>query len=431
MTYKNRRKKLISILDKNSIAIITTNSIKNKSQDIYYQYRPNSDFFYLTGIKEASCIAIISHKSYILFVPKKDKIKALWEGDSINNIDALKKYGADKSFIIDNFDSKLASLITGFDNIYYDLGDNLDIDKIVIKNVKNLQNNSSRTGVKAPYSYHSLKKLIGEMRLIKDNFEIKEIKNAIKISIKAHKKAMIKAKAGMYEYQIEAIFDNIFKKHNMGHAYPPIIAAGKNGLILHYTDNNSKLKNSDLLLIDAAAESCYYAADITRTFPISGKFSYEQKKIYELVLLTQKKAIDCIKPGVSIAKPAKIAIKTLTKGLIDLKIIKGSLDENINNKSYQKFYMHNIGHFLGLDVHDVGEYKKNNKYRKIKLGMVMTIEPGLYIRPDESIAKKWWNIAIRIEDNILVTKNGHEILSKDMVKEVKDIETLIQTKMSD
>ena len=319
----------------------------------------------------------------------------------------------------------MPDLLVGYKNIYYQLGNNLDLDNILLSVYKKLQTGQGNNKKNVPEAIFSMEKVLHELRLIKDKTEINLIKKAVDISIKAHTEAMQTIKNYEYEYQVSSIFDSIFSYYNCQHAYSPIVASGKNACILHYSNNQDKLAKKGIILIDAGCEYKGYASDITRSFPVSGKFNSYQKEIYNLVLFSQQKAIATIKPDVSINKPHLVVIDTLTQGLIDLGLLKGSLSENIEKENYKKFYMHGTGHFIGLDVHDVGRYKLYGKWRKFKTNMLTTIEPGIYIRPCKSIDKKWWNIGIRIEDDILLTSKGYENLSKNLANTIYDIEYLM------
>ncbi len=418
--YQNRRDKLFSKLKDNSIAILATNTKKQRSGDTYYPFRGHSNFLYLTNFNEADTILLLSKQNnkteFILFLQEIDEKNIIWDSDRLGTTSAIKQLNADKAYNIDDFNDKIIAIIPNFANVYYDFGIRDNIDKKITKAI-------NFNTIKP--SHNSLQEILNEMRLIKDNDEIKAMKLAASITkeafVQAMKQTIQSIKNTQYEYEIGAIFNNIFAKHNIEHAYLPIVAGGKNACTLHYIANNKKLINGDLLLIDAGAEYKYYASDITRTFPINGSFNSEQKALYKIVLDAQKQAINSIKIGICIDIPHKITTRVITDGLRKL----GLLAKNSTNNDLKQFFMHNTGHWLGLDVHDVGDYKINNSYRSFVKGMIMTVEPGIYIRENPNIDKKWWNIGIRIEDDVLVTDNGNEVLSKDIIKEVDEIEQLM------
>lgn len=402
MIQQKRRKKLLSKLDKNALVIVCTNSELKRNNDVLFPFRADSNFWYLTGFTEPDAIAVFSKNNYSMFLRKKDKNKEIWDGKRIGIDSATDKLLVDNAYSIEIFFEKIKTLIKKDTIIYYDN----NTSNIIAKKIAN--NYPSKT--LSPY--------ISEMRLIKEQIEIEKIQKAVKISIKAHQNAMKTVKSGMFEYEIMALFDAEFRKNNATHAYNPIIAGGKNACTLHYIKNNKILKDNELLLIDAGCEVEGYASDISRTFPINGKFNKEQKQIYNIVLKAQKVAIKKLIPNVSINEAHKSASNIIKNGLIELGIIK-------NNLQLDEFYMHGTNHWLGLDVHDCGQYKIANEFRKLKPGMVMTVEPGIYIRENDKIDRKYWNIGIRIEDDIIITKSGNKVLTKSLVKEVEDIEKLM------
>ena len=416
--YKHRRQVLMKKMPKNSVVILATNSEKIRSNDVYYPFRAHSDFLYLTGFNEPGAILFLGSDYFILFVREQNKARLIWDGEYLGTKGVVEKLGADVSYIVDEFGVKLAELLIGVENIGYDFGTEQEIDNIIIQAVKKISHN--RHGLIVPLCYQSLHPYLHEMRLIKDSSEIHFIQRAIEISVHAHTEAIQKTREGLFEYEIASIFDNRFRRHNALHAYTAIIAGGKNALTLHYIKNNAKLKKGDLLLIDAGAEVSGYAADITRTFPINTHFNAEQKAIYSIVLTAQKAAIKAIEVDKPISNMHKAAAQVIKTGLQDLSILKKNSTEN----DLKQFFMHATGHFLGLDVHDVGAYKIAGKTRAFKENMVTTVEPGIYIRPHKNVAKKWWHIAVRIEDDVLVSKEKAEILSEKLPREIKDIEDL-------
>ena len=404
MIHQKRRQELLSRLSDDAVVIVSSNSEQKRNSDVNYPFRPDSSFWYLTGFTEPDAIAVFSHKNYSIFLRPKDKTKEIWNGKRLGVKAATKVLLADNAYSIDNFLKTIHKLINKNKHVYFDNSSTNSLNE----NITSILSNEAK----------SLKPFISEMRLIKDSTEIQNMQTAANISANAHMKAMSKVSPGLYEYHVAAEIDAEFRTGNSVHAYPSIVASGENSCILHYTENNKILNDGELLLIDAGCESLGYASDITRTFPINGRFSKVQKQIYQIVLSAQKSAIACIKPGQKVNTPHEISCDIISTELIKLGIMK-----DLNNLT--EFYMHKTGHWLGLDVHDVGEYKINNDFRDFKEGMVTTVEPGIYIRKNDKIDPKYWNIGIRIEDDVLVTKDGHHVLSKSVVKEVKDIEYLM------
>jgi len=404
MIHQKRRKELLSRLSVNALVIVSSNSEQKRNSDVNYPFRPDSSFWYLTGFTEPDAIAVFSKKNYSIFLRPKDKTKEIWNGKRLGVKSAPKILLADNAYSIDDFLKTIHKFIDKNNIVYFD-----DFStNILNENITSILANVTK----------SLNPVISEMRLIKDSTEIQNMQAAANLAAKAHMTAMTKVSPGLYEYHVAAEIDAEFRTGNSDHAYPPIVASGKNSCILHYTENNKILNDGDLLLIDAGCESLGYASDITRTFPINGRFSKAQKQIYQIVLSAQKSAIASIKPGEKVNTPHEIACDIISRELTKLGIMK-----ELNNLS--EFYMHKTGHWLGLDVHDVGEYEIDNDFRDFEEGMVTTVEPGIYIRKNDKIDSKYWNIGIRIEDDVLVTKDGNHVLSKSAVKEVKDIEYLM------
>ena len=413
MIHQNRRKELLSKLDDNAVVIVSTNSEQKRNSDVNYPFRPDSSFWYLTGFIEPDAIAVFSKNNYTIFLKPKDITKEIWNGLRLGVEMAPKTLLANNAYDIDTFLDKIESLLTSESSLYFDAPGNIGWKDVSSTNKLNQSialKFRNRTQLLDPY--------LSEMRLIKDSTEIQHMQTAADLASKAHMQAMIRTRPGLYEYHITAEFDTLFRKEDSEHSYPPIVAGGENACILHYNENNKLLNDGELLLIDAGCEILGYASDITRTFPINGKFSEPQKEIYEIVLKAQKSAIASIVPGEAVNKPHEVACDVITQGLIKL----GIMDDA---SSLRDFYMHGTGHWLGLDVHDVGTKEINNTIRKFKVGMVTTVEPGIYIRKSDKVDPKYWNIGIRIEDDVLVTEDGHHILSKAAIKELEDIEQLM------
>ncbi len=427
--FKKRRTQLLKSLNPNSIAILTTATEKFRNRDANYFFRPDSDFYYLTGFKEPEAIALFLPQKnggkFILFCREKDLLLETWNGRRAGVEGAKSEYQANEAYPISQIDEVLPELLENKTDIYYTLGVNEAFDQRVLSGL-NKTKEKTRMGIVAPDRFISLDPIIHEMRLRKSSAEIACMRKAAQISAKAHIKAMQACRPGIKEYAVEAELIHGFKQAGCQSAYNTIVGGGANGCILHYVENNETLNDGELLLIDAGAEYAYYAADITRTLPINGKFTPEQKAIYTLVLKAQLAAIRCVKPGNRWNQPHDAAVRVLTKGLVELGLLKGDVKQLIKNEKYRLFYMHKTGHWLGMDVHDVGEYKVNGKWRRLEPGMVLTVEPGLYIPQNtKGIAKKWRNIGVRIEDDVLVTKEGHEVLSSDVPKTIAEIESLM------
>ncbi len=418
-------------IGKGNIALLGSSSTKIRNRDVHYPFRQDSDFYYLTGFSEPDALAVFipgrEQGEYILFCREFDEAKALWEGAHAGLEGATKHYQADDAFPIDDLDEILPGMLENKHKVFYPMGRDSDLDHRLLDWINHIRG-QSRSGIIAPGELVSLEHILHEMRLFKSPEEIKLMRRAAEVSAKGHIKAMQTCKAGLYEYQIEAELVHHFMKEGLrAVAYPSIVAGGKNACVLHYTENADKLKNGDLLLIDAGAECDHYAADITRTFPVSGRFSEPQKQLYQLVLDAQTAAIGQVKPGVPWHLAHDASVEVLTKGLVELGLLEGKIKTLIKKEKFKQFYMHRIGHWLGMDVHDVGDYKVDQKWRLLEPGMVLTVEPGLYISANcLTVDEKWRGIGIRIEDDLLVTEQGHEILTSGVPKTIAEIEALMQ-----
>jgi len=427
---KSRRKELMAQMEPNSIALIPAAQSSIRNNDAEYLYRQNSDFYYLTGFpEEEALLALIpgrKHGEVVLFCQEKNKEKELWNGILIGPDAAKAELGFDDAYPISDIDDILPGLIEGRDRVYYAMGKDDKFDDRVMNWVKVIRS-KAKLGGHPPGEFLVLDHLLHELRLIKSNAEIKLMEQAAKISAEGHRRAMAVCKPGIYEYEMEAELLHAFVRNgSRAPAYSSIVAAGDNACILHYNTNNAEVKEGDLVLIDAGCEYEHYASDITRTFPASGKFSAEQKAIYELVLKAQEAAIEAVKPGVAWDEPHNASVKVITQGLVKLGLLKGRPAQLIKSEAYRDFYMHRVGHWIGMDVHDVGDYKIDEDWRLLEPGMVTTIEPGIYIAPDNTkVAKKWRGIGVRIEDDVLVTKTGHRVLSTGIPKTVAEIESFM------
>lgn len=420
----------MQMMDKDSVAILPAAPIRMRNRDVEYPYRPDSDFFYLTGFSEPEAVMILvpgrEHGEYILFCRENDPVMETWNGPRAGQDGAMEQYGADDSFPIDDIDDILPGLLENKSRVFYTMGIHKDFDQRLIGWVNRLRE-QSRAGIHTPGEFVAMEHHLHDMRLYKSSFEITRMRKAAKISAKAHIRAMQTCKPNMNEYQIEAELQHQFGSQGARFpAYSSIVGGGTNSCILHYVENSATLNDGDILLIDAGCEVECYASDISRTFPINGVFSKEQRALYQLVLDAQYAAIEQVQPGNHWNQPHEAAVKVLTKGLIKLGLIKSTPAKAIKEELYKPFYMHRTGHWLGMDVHDVGDYKIEGEWRVLEPGMVLTVEPGLYIAPMKGVAKKWHNIGIRIEDDVLVTKNGPDVLSKNAPKEIDEIEALMQ-----
>ena len=427
--FARRRKQLMRMMGQDAIAILPTAPERLRNRDVEYPYRCDSDFFYLTGFAEPEAVAVLvpgrPQGEFILFCRERDPLMETWNGRRAGTEGAVEQFGADDAFPITDIDDILPGLLESRERVFYTMGASPEFDTRVISWVREIRSRA-RSGVHAPDEFVALDHLVHDMRLYKSRGEIKQMRTAAQVAAAAHVRAMRTCRAGMMEYEIEAEYLHEFHRHGCESAYGSIVGGGDNGCILHYRENNAELRAGDLLLIDAGAEYQYYASDITRTFPVNGRFSEPQKQLYNLVLEAQLAAIAEVLPGNHWNAFHDAAVKVLTKGLVKLGLLKGRPAQLIKDGAYRRFYMHRTGHWLGMDVHDVGDYKVGEEWRVLEPGMVLTVEPGLYIpRGSKGVAKKWQGIGIRIEDDVLVTRNGHEVLSKAAPKTVGEIEALM------
>lgn len=428
--FQRRRRHLMEMMEPNSIAIIPSASEKVRSRDTEYTFRQDNDLFYLSGFSEPESVVVIipgrEHGEFVLFCREKDKNKEIWDGYRSGPEGAVKDFGADDAFPFSDIDEILPGLIEGRERVYYAMGKDANFDRNVMEWVNTIRA-KVRSGATPPGEFLDLGHFLHDMRLFKSAEEIRLMRKAAEISAQAHSHAMEICAPGMYEYQLEAdIQHQCAIKGGRFPAYNFIVGGGDNACILHYIENNAKLKSGDLVLIDAGCEYECYASDITRTFPVNGRFSEEQRAIYALVLEAQYAALEKANPGNHWNEPHDASVRCITEGLIKLGLLTGECDQLIESGAYKDFYMHRIGHWLGMDVHDVGDYKVEGEWRLLEPGMVMTVEPGIYISPENTdVDAKWRGIGIRIEDDVLITKQGFDVLSKDVPKEIDEIEALM------
>ena len=428
--FSRRRKQLLRMLEPGDIAILPAANVSMRNRDVEYRYRQDSDFYYLTGFPEPEAVAVFipgrKHGEYVLFCREHDEVMETWNGARAGQDGACDEYGADDSFPITDINDILPGLMENTDRVFYTMGINSEFDQRVIKWVNRLKE-QVRSGVHAPGEFVNLDYVLHEMRLVKSVSEQRAMRQAAKIAVAGHERTMRACQPGMFEYELEAeMLYEFTRKGSPAPAYASIVGGGKNACTLHYIDNNEVLNDGDLVLIDAGAEFDYYASDITRTFPVNGTYSKPQKALYEVVLAAQLAAIDAVKPDNHWNDPHEAAVRVMTEGLVELGLLKGRVPTLIKKEAYRRFYMHRTGHWLGMDVHDVGDYKLGDEWRVLEKGMVLTVEPGLYIpHGAKGVAKKWQGIGIRIEDDVLVTKNGHEVLTGALAKTVDDVEALM------
>ncbi len=428
--YARRRKQLMSMMEENSIAILPAAQEKIRSRDTDYPFRQDSDLLYLTGFPEPESVLVLipgrEHGEVVIFCRERDREREIWDGLREGPDGVCANYAADDAFPISDIDDILPGLIEGRERLYYALGRDAEFDKRVMGWVNSIRA-KVRSGATPPGEFLDLDHFLHDMRLYKSAEEARLMSQAAEISAKAHARAMQVCEPGMYEYQLEAEIQYVCAMSGGRRpAYNSIVGGGKNACILHYVENDQKLKDGDLVLIDAGCEFEYYASDITRTFPVNGKFSKEQAALYQVVLDAQLAAIEEVKVGNHWNAPHDVSVKVITEGLVELGLLKGDVSELIEKEAFKDFYMHRIGHWIGMDVHDVGDYKVGGEWRVLEPGMVMTVEPGIYVSPDnENVASKWRGIGIRIEDDVLVTKTGPQILSQGVPKTINDIESLM------
>ncbi len=427
--FPKRRKQLMRMIGKDGIAILPGAAEVRRNRDAMYPYRQDSDFQYLTGFAEPESVAVLvpgrKQAEYVLFCRERDPKRETWDGRRAGPEGAVSEYGADDAFPISDIDDILPGLLEHRERVYYTMGQHPEFDQRLIGWVNNLRSGGQTAHV-APQEFVALDHLLHDMRLYKSRAELSAMRKSARIAVAAHKRAMKKTRPGLKEYEIEAEYVHEFRRHGAVPSYQPIVGGGNNGCVLHYVENDSELGDGDLLLVDAGCEYDYYASDITRTFPVNGRFTEAQRAIYDIVLAAQRAAIDKVRPGNHWNDPHDAAVRTIARGLIRLGLLKGKLARVLDSKSYERYFMHRTGHWLGMDVHDVGDYKVDDQWRVLEPGMVMTVEPGIYI-PEGSrgVAKKYHGIGIRIEDDVLVTRKGPDVLTRALPTDADAVEALM------
>ena len=427
--YQTRCQKLLSQMAPNSAALIPAATLTTRSRDTEYTFRQDSDFNYLCGFPEPDAWLVISNKqgcpSPMLICQEKDELAEIWHGRRYGPEQAEKQFAVEQAFGLGDIEELLEDVLNGLESVYFAQGHSVQADDLVFGLLETLRNAPKQKRT-APASLIDVRPLLHEMRLFKSEAEVSVMQKAADISVQAHIRAMQHAAEGVFEYQLEAeILHHFAYNGARSAAYSSIVGAGDNACILHYTENSDSLKNGDLVLIDAGAEYEGYAADITRTFPVSGQFSEPQKALYQLVLDAQYAAFNAIKPGITLKVATDIAIEVITRGLVELGILEGSVEKNIQEQTYRKYFMHGLGHWLGMDVHDVGSYQQVGTERPLMPGMVLTVEPGIYISNTANVDPQYAGIGIRIEDNLLITTEGFVNLTEAAPKEIADVERLM------
>jgi Xaa-Pro aminopeptidase len=426
--YRGRRQRLAQQMQR-GVAVLATAREHIRNRDAHYPFRFDSYFHYLTGFPEPGAVLVVTggeQSKSLLFCREKDMEREIWDGFRYGPQGAKEGFGFDEAYPVSELDAMMPKLLADQPAMFADVGDSDAWDARLIQwlNAVRMQ---VRTGISAPGEIRDVRKLLDDMRLVKDNAELATMRRAAHISCIAHRRAMQMTRPGMNEYEVEAQLLHTFRSNgSQAPAYTPIVAGGANACVLHYVANDQPLRAGDLLLIDAGCELDGYASDITRTFPVDGRFQGAQREVYELVLAAQAAAIAQVKPGNHWEQPHEAAVRTLAQGFIDLKLCTGTVDSVIESGDYKKFYMHRTGHWLGMDVHDCGDYKRDGSWRALEPGMVLTVEPGAYIRPAEGVPERLWNIGVRIEDDVVVTASGCDVLTAEAPKQIADIEALMR-----
>jgi Xaa-Pro aminopeptidase len=427
--FLRRRKQLMRIIGDDAICIVPAAPERLRNNDSHYPYRQDSDFHYLTGFPEPDAVlALIPgrvHGEVILFCRERDTEREAWDGPRAGQEGAVRDFGMDDAFPIGDIDDILPGMIEGRSRVYYHFGRDAEFDMELIGWVNRVRG-QIKHGARAPHEFVALGHILHDLRLYKTRDELRVMRKTAKIAAEAHVLAMRAVRPGMNEHEIEAELLHTFRRHGAVASYEPIVGGGANGCVLHYRANNATLKDGDLLLVDAGAEYHCYASDITRTYPVNGKFSAEQRALYDVVLAAQQAAISQVRPGRAFDAYHTAAVRTITAGLIKLGLLKGGLEKNLREQTYRSFYMHKTGHWLGLDVHDVGDYRIDGEYRELEPGMVVTVEPGIYIAPNaKNVPAPWRGIGIRIEDDVVVTRADPEVITGAVPSDPDAIEALM------
>jgi Xaa-Pro aminopeptidase len=425
--FARRRRQFMRIIGKDAIAILPAAPVRHRNGDIEYAYRQDSHFHYVSGFPEPDAVAVLCpgrpQGEYLLFVRERDPLRESWDGARAGTEGAVELYGADDAFPIADIDEILPGLLEQRSQVFYSMGTHLDFDPRLTGWVNGLRAQTRAEGG-GMQEFVALNHVLDDMRLYKSRAEQVRLRRAAQIAVGAHRRAIRFAEPGRMEYEVMAEVLHEFRSHNADTSYHPIVGGGANACVMHYRNNDQPLCDGDLLLLDAGCEHDFYASDITRTFPVNGRFSAAQRAVYEVVLEAQLAAIDKVRPGNHWNQPHEAAVRVITQGLVKLGLLEGSLPKLIREQEYQRFFNHRTGHWLGLDVHDVGDYKVGGEWRVLEAGMALTVEPGIYIRPAPNIPKEFWNIGVRIEDDVLVTAGAPEVLTAALEKTPDAIESL-------
>jgi Xaa-Pro aminopeptidase len=427
--FSRRRRQLMRMAGREAIVIVPSAPEHVRNNDAHYPYRQDSDFHYLTGFGEPDAVlALVPGRSQgetILFCRERNPAREQWDGHRAGPEGAVADFGMDDAFPIEDIDDILPGLIEGRSRVYYHFGRDSDFDLVLMGWVNSVRSRV-RQGARPPHEFVALSHLLHDLRLYTSRAELRLMRRSAQIAAEAHVRAMRATRPGMNEHEVEAELLHTFRRHGAVPSYEPIVGGGANACVLHYRANNAALRDGDLLLVDAGAEFACYASDITRTYPVNGRFSTAQRALYDVVLAAQRAAIEEIRVGRSFDAYHEAAVRCLTEGLIDLGLLKGSLAANLETHAYRRFYMHKTGHWLGLDVHDVGDYRVDGEFRELEPGMVVTVEPGLYIAPDmKGVPARYRGIGIRIEDDVVVTAGDPEVISASVPKDPDEIEALM------
>jgi Xaa-Pro aminopeptidase len=427
--FARRRNQLMRQMGRDSIAVLPAAPVRHRNSDVEYPYRQDSDFHYLTGFGEPEAVAVLvpgrAQAEYILFVRERDAARESWDGRRAGPRGAAREYGADDAFPITDMDEILPGLLENRARVFYTMGAYADFDQRVVGWVNGLRT-QAKNGRHPPQEFVALDHVLHDMRLYKSRRELELMRTSASIAAQAHQRVMRFCRHGVTEYQVMAELLHEFRSHNADVAYPPIVGGGANSCILHYRDNDQPLTSGDLLLVDAGCEFESYASDITRTLPVNGRFSPAQRAVYEVVLEANSAAIAAVRPGNHWNAPHEAAVRVVTQGLVRLGLLKGRVPALIKSGAYRRYFMHRTGHWLGLDVHDVGDYKIGDEWRVLEPGMVLTIEPGIYLPASaRGVPKRFRNIGVRIEDDVVVTKSGAEVLTARAPKDPDQIEALM------
>lgn len=427
--FARRRRALMRLMGKGAIAIIPAAPTRQRNSDVEYNYRQDSDFFYLTGFAEPESVAVLipgrEAAEYVLFVRERNREREIWDGRRAGPDGAVKEYGADDAFPITDIDEILPGLMENRERVFYTMGLSQEFDQRVVGWVNSLRA-QARSGLHPPQEFVTLDHALHDMRLYKSRVEVGLMRRAGDIAAAAHLRGMRFCRPGRMEYEVMAEILHEFNRHGADISYHPIVGGGANSCVLHYRDNTARLDDGDLLLVDAGCEYRYYASDITRTYPVNGRFTPEQRAVYEVVLEAQRAAIAKVRPGNHWNEPHDAAVRAITQGLVRVGLLRGSVPALIRSGAYRRYFMHRTGHWLGMDVHDVGDYKVGDEWRVFEPGMALTVEPGIYIAAgSRGVSRRFWNVGIRIEDDVVVTRNGCEVLTEGVPKDPDAIEALM------